>query len=483
MKKIKEFLLKTFPSLKTRQFKAGGYSFVSGAIVLTILIVINVLVSYIPASSTQFDMSSAHLYSITSQSKVVVNALEKDVDIYWICQAGEEDDVIESLLNKYDSLSEHLNVIRKDPDIYPTFASQYTSSTVYNNSIIVECEDKYRYIDYNDIYVASGTAYASYYEDITYSFDGEGAITSAIDYVVSEDLPKIYFLQGHGESELSSTVLKSIEKENYEYDSLSLLNEEVPEDCDILMIYAPTSDISDIEKDYLIDYVNEGGHLLICAGPVQDTTLTNLNAVLENYAVQVNEGIVIENDYNYYAFNMPYLLMPDINSDIDITSEIASEGYHILMPICNGYTINSNSSYTITSLLDSSSTSFSKIEGYNLNTYEKEDDDIDGSFALAVLIESNSNDGKIVCFGSSLFLDDAYVSYSSGANEDLILNSLAYMSNDDNAAISIRPKSLSYDYLTISSSTSTYLKILMVGIIPLAYLISGVDTIIRRRKK
>ena len=27
--------------------------------------------------------------------------------------------------------------------------------------------------------------------------DGEGAITSAIDYVVSDELPKLYFVEGH----------------------------------------------------------------------------------------------------------------------------------------------------------------------------------------------------------------------------------------------------------------------------------------------
>lgn len=36
----------------------------------------------------------------------------------------------------------------------------------------------------------------------SYSFDGEGLITSAIAYVVSDDLPQLYVLEGHGEAEL-----------------------------------------------------------------------------------------------------------------------------------------------------------------------------------------------------------------------------------------------------------------------------------------
>ena len=44
------------------------------------------------------------------------------------------------------------------------------------------------------------------------SFDGEGAITSAIDYVVTEDLPQLYVLEGHGEAELPSTFSDQLER-------------------------------------------------------------------------------------------------------------------------------------------------------------------------------------------------------------------------------------------------------------------------------
>ena len=45
-----------------------------------------------------------------------------------------------------------------------------------------------------------------------YSFDGEGAITSAIDYVISDELPKLYSLEGHGEAELAVHVGRIREK-------------------------------------------------------------------------------------------------------------------------------------------------------------------------------------------------------------------------------------------------------------------------------
>ena len=72
--------------------------------VLALLIVVNLFVSALPTTLTKYDISSTQLYSITSNTKVVVNALEQDVTIYWVVQSGEEDDVIENLLGKYESL-------------------------------------------------------------------------------------------------------------------------------------------------------------------------------------------------------------------------------------------------------------------------------------------------------------------------------------------------------------------------------------------
>lgn len=144
---------------------------------------------------TKYDISASKLYSITSNTKVVVNALEEDVTIYWIVQSGKEDEVIENLLSKYESLSDHIEIVKKNPDVFPTFAEQYTDETVSNNSLVVECGERSRFIGYDDIYLQEADLYSYSYNT---SFDGEGSITSAIDYVVNEEQPQLYLLEGHG---------------------------------------------------------------------------------------------------------------------------------------------------------------------------------------------------------------------------------------------------------------------------------------------
>lgn len=455
----------------------GSYSLVISVVVLALLIVANIFVSALPTNLTKYDISSTKLYSITSNTKVVVNALEQDVTIYWIVQAGEEDDVIENLLGKYESLSDHISVVKRNPDVYPTFAEQYTDEDVPNNSLVVECGDRYRYISYNDIYVSESNMYSYSYST---SFDGEGAITSAIDYVVTEDLPQLYVLEGHGEAELPSTFSDQLEKENYELNTLSLLTvDEVPEEADCILIYAPSTDLSEEEVTMLQDYVSNGGKLMVSAGTTENGSLPNLYSLLENYGITAAEGIVVEGDREHYAFGMPYVLMPDIASS-DITDSLTEENYYVLMPISQGMTVGSTTNGTVTSLLTTSDTAFSKVAGYSLETYEKEDGDIDGPFSVAVSIEDQGG-GQIVWFSSSVFLEDMYNAYSSGANVDLAMNSLSWLVGE-REAISIRSKSLNYNYLTISDSTSSLLKGLMIGVFPLAYLCIGITVILVKRK-
>ena len=469
--------MKKKPISSGQALRGGSYSLAITAVVLAIVIVVNIFISILPTNLTKLDISASKLYSITSNTKAVVNNLTQDVTIYWVVQADQEDAVIENLLGKYESLSPHIDVVKKNPDVFPTFTQQYTDEQVPNNSLIVESGERSRYVSYNDIYLVDADLYSYSY---TTSFDGEGAITSAIDYVVTEDLPQLYVLEGHGEGELPATFADSIDKENIEVNALSLLNiDEIPEDADCIAIYAPQSDITQEEAQMLIDYADNGGKLLVMAGPVKDAALDNLNSVLSHYGVSTVEGIVVESDRSHYAFGYPYILMPTMTSS-EITDSLIDANYYPIFPIAQGLNIE-NGSEEVTQLLSTSVLSFSKAAGYELDTYEMEEEDIEGPFTLGVSI-ATEGEGQIVWFSGSDFLSEMYNAYSSGANVDLVMNALSSLIGE-REAIAIRSKSLNYNYLTINDSTTSVLKTLMIGVFPLAYLSVGVVVIVMKRRK
>ena len=458
--------------------RGGGYALAVTAVVLAILIAVNVFASALPATLTRQDISAAQLYSVTSNTKVVVNGLTDNVTIYWIVQSGEEDDVIGNLLEKYDSLSDRITVEKRNPDVYPTFAQQYTDEAVANNSLVVECGEKSRYIPFTDIYLGEVNVYTGGY-DAT-DFDGEGAITSAIDYVTSDEYPQVYLLEGHGEGELPEGFAEQLEKANLETQSLSLLSvDAVPEDAACVFVYAPQSDLSAEEAEMLSDYVSGGGKLLVCAGAVEGGLPENLYGLLADYGVTAHEGLVVDTDRAHYAL-APYLLMPDLNSS-PATDPLMESNYYTVLPLAIGLTVGEDTgSGTVTQLLTTSELSYSKAAGYELETYEWEEGDAEGPFAVALTVE-DSGGGQIYWFSSDQFLADEYNALSSGANQDLAMNALSGLVGESEA-MAIRSRSLSYNYLTINAATAFLLQVLMIGVFPLAFLGAGICVVLKRRR-
>ena len=317
-------------SLTTRAFRVGGYSVAAAAIVVFLAVVANILVNALPASVTQLDTTAGTLYTLSQETEDILDGLEQDVTIYWIVQSGQEDETLGTLLDRYAARSDYVTLETIDPDVSPNFLQEYVSGTVYNNSLIVESGDRNTYVSYEDIYEYS---YSSDYSSYDVSFAGESSLTSAIDYVLSDTLPKLYTLTGHGEDDLSTSFQSAVEQQNIEVADLSLLTEEsVPEDADCLLINGPDSDLSQDEVEAIQAYLDTGGDLIVLTDPAQDgQDLTNLEALMGEYGMTANDGVVIEGDTANYALGSPFYLLPNLESH-SITSPLQEGGYYIRWP-------------------------------------------------------------------------------------------------------------------------------------------------------
>lgn len=289
--------------------------------------------------------------------------------------------------------------------------------------------------------------------------------------------------------ELSSDFADAVDQQNIETEELSLLTvEAVPEDADAVLIYAPQSDLSEDEVEKLSAYLEGGGSLLLITSPLSDAdALANLEGLMEeSYGVSAADGIVMEGDQSYSIYGYPYYLLPDLGSH-DITSPLSSGGYYVMLSTAQGLTVADElpDGVSVTELLTTSDSAYSKAAGYDLTTYDREEGDLDGPFALAVAITdqvSDETESKVVWVSSSYLVDDVTNEMISGGNQDFFLNALSWMV-DQEESISIHAKSLSYDYLTINSATASTLTIVVVALIPLAYLGVGLYIWIRRKRR
>ena len=470
--------------INKKTLKNGSYSVVLSVIFVVIIVVVNLIVDAFPSTYTELDVSDQQLFSIGDQTKDFLKELDKDVTIYQIAQSGSEDEVVSKLLKKYEEASDHIKVETKDPVVNPKFTSEYTDEEVSSNSLIVVCGDRSKVVDYNNIYESS-IDYNTY-SYTTSGFDGEGQITSAISYVTSDNLPVLYTLDGHGEKSLDSTLQEDIEKANIEIKSLNLLTEEsVPEDADCLMINSPSTDISEEERDAIIEYLENGGKAMIFSDYTEGS-MDNFDAVLENYGVERVDGIVIEGDAQHYAMQMPYYLLPDVSS-AEAVSDFSSQGYFVLAPYAQGIRQldNVRDTLTIESLLTTSDDAYSKTD-LNTETLEKTDEDIDGPFDIGVSITEEVDDDKttqIVYYSTANLMDSQINQMVAGGNEQMITESLNWMcSTDETSTISIPSKSLEVSYLTVTAYDAAYWKICVMGLIPGVFLVVGFVIWLKRRK-
>lgn len=486
-KKLKKWDIKAYLENRKKNkknIKNGSYSMAISAVMIAIAVVLNLVVSELPSQYREIDLSEAKLYTIGEQTKKLLSGLSKDVTIYHVVQSGNESNDLTNLLERYQDSSSHIKVETKDPALNPNFSAQYTEEKAVDNSIIVVCGDRSKFISYESLY-ESEVDYNTYSYKTT-GFDGEGQITSAIDYVVSEDLPNMYVLEGHGEATMSETLKSLIQKQNINIKNLNLLTQDgVPEDADCMFIFAPTADFSKEEADKLLQYFESGGKAIIVSS-YTETELPNFKSILENYGVKPCEGVVIETDSNHFISQNPLYHLPEI-ADHEITSSLTEQGRYVLMPLAQGIQRleNYRDTLTIEDLLVTSDEAYSKVNINDLATMEKEEGDIDGPFSLGVAVTEavgEENETQIAYFSSESLLNDETNQMVSGGNYELFSASLSWMCENEQS-VSIPVKDMNVSYLTIPASDVSIWSIVTIAILPIGILLIGGVIWFRRRKQ
>lgn len=465
--------------------KMGGSQMMLCAAAILIAILVNLIAARLPSTATQFDLSSEGFFTLSEQTKNITAGLTEPVTIYLIAETGAEDDTVSTLLDRYAAASSNITVEQIDPVLYPNFTANYTTESLADNSIIVESAKRFKVVDNSKIFVQD---LSSYYTtgQVSTSFDGEGAITSALSYVVTDDLPVVYALTGHGEAALSQNLQNMIGKDNYTLSSLELLTEDgIPGDCDALLIVSPQTDITEREKEAILSYMEKGGNVMLFADLITAET-PNLDALLDAYGLQLERGIVIERGgNNFLAGGYYHYLLPDIKSH-GITASLIENNKRVLLPAAQAVTETAShrSSLSVTTLLTTTSESYLKPSAYEMTTMEKETGDIDGPFpvGMAVTEETSGGTTHLAVFTSSYTLDDSFDQIVYSANSDMFLSALGWMCQYEQS-MSIHAKAVNSEVLVVPASAGNTWGMIMVIVLPLALLALGLLVTLSRRKK
>lgn len=445
----------------TKAFRKGSYSTVIMVVIIAIVIAANVMFSKLPTAARNIDVSSNNLYSIGDTTHSVLDGLKNDVEIVVIKDKESTDKRISTLLAKYADYSDHIKVTYKDPVLYPSVLTTYDTE---ENNIVIKCDatDKTTKVAFSDIIVTSTSYYGSTYET---SFDGEGQLTKAIDYVSNENNKLIYTISGHGESDLGKNISGLISKSNFNVKSVNLLVDNgIPDDCDMLICNQPTKDLADDELKLLREYMENGGKMTVV---LADTTTEtpNFDALMADYGISKVNGYIADTE-RYYGQNV-YQIFPNYSSG-DITGKFGSEEYTLLFGSL-GLKVEETDGVTVDEFLTTSDKGAAVVG---------ENDYTEGKYTLAAA--ATKDESRFTVFGSASIIDDEFTSYYTNLMDlQVFMNSIT-ANFDDVSNISIDSISLQTTYNTIANGSG--IGAIFIGIVPVALLILGFLRWFGRRK-
>lgn len=444
---------------------------------------------------TPIDLTEDKLYTLTDESKEKVKDINQDVNIYFVGYTDSDSTI--DLAKEYTKVNEKIKVDSVTTESRPDLAQKYGIETS-SEGIIVESGERYKVLSSSDLYTYDSSTGES--QNVA-----EEKLTAAIRSVTVDKLPKVYFLNGYSSFTLSSGMQylnMYLQNEVNEVTTLDVLSTgKVPDDCSVLVIASPEKDFDDIATNAITDYINKGGNILwLNAAMAKQVDLPNVNKVLALYGIKPFEvGIIRETDSSKMVADSPDLILPEIQY-ADVTSKLYNAEGIIFI---NATKINvvtddelTSLNVTKTELVKTSENAYFRTNFQNTSN-DPQSDETKGEYLLGAqfdktITEANEEaktqavKSKLIIYGENYFVSDYQLTQSTQTpmvayrnNKDLVLNSIAYLSNREED-ITVRKSTGSVTYTSTEQENRIILAI--ITFVPITIIVVGIIVWAKRRR-
>lgn len=474
---------------KRRKMTSANYTMAMTALVLAFVIIINLVVSALSTDYRQIDLTRGSIFTLTEDSLEFLETLEEDVTIYHILtDITNRNDDLYRLLQVYADTSSHVRIQTINPAQNPTFMED--REYVSEGSIIVEYGDKFKAIELSDMLIAS--------EDSTtgntyYFYDMEGQITSALDYVTSDNIPKAYILRSASRDVFDDSLVGEIAKQNIDIEAINIIeNDGIPEDARVIILDQPAEDITDKEYEMLTEYMDNGGSLLMFEyyNHNSDSELPNIENLLDHYGISANYGVALETNSSYIYNSTAYYSKPLVEEH-EITKDIIENDSNLLVVMGDAIEIGDvPDSVTVEPLLTSTSNAYYKAASYKKGTASTSmgqlASDPVGTFNYAVAITDDISEelqSKFVYISSYAFAEtDTFSEVVGSGNATFVVRCMQWLAGQEQT-ISIPMRSRTYNSLVYTLDARNRIMYTVVIIVPVVVLVYGGYVWFRRRRK
>jgi ABC-type uncharacterized transport system involved in gliding motility auxiliary subunit len=412
-----------------------------------------------------FDFTSERLNSLSDQTMKIIKGLAEPLDVkifYAGAAVGQDKATLKQNLQVFEEAS---------PKIHLQFINSYEE---------VPLASKYLN-DVQDKATSPIIGFAEYKgKRIRIAWPiGEEQLTSAMIKATRASEKKIYFIQGHGERDLSgageegiSEFAKALTEASYKVETLNLVErDKIPEDAAMLAIVGPATPFLDQEIKLLREYVLGGGRILIAIDPGQRHNLANLTKPL---GVEFANNIVISINPRISGRSQWTIAATQFDSVSDVTAPIPNGRTYAVMDLASQLrpAMNADPEFKVTEIVKSSPMSFTvndiQAEPPKSANYD--------TYAVGIQVKGPKKLEAIV-YGDSDFISNKGFNYFS--NRDLSLNSVASLTNEADL-ISIRPKLPKGTLVRLTAINRGFFLIAGLGL-PVVFMILGLVMWYRRR--
>ena len=488
---------------------------VLAAVALLLALALGMGAALIPERLITPSVKKNETFGIVAATKEYLENLTDDVTVYYLVDGGKKsaDTDMQYFLYDLAELSPHLSVEIVNTAKETAFLERYGATGLSDQSFVVATNDRYILLGNNDLYHYYNadlqvtlspvqyayylSAYTSYVQSqgqgqydqtaVSYGaqlynstttvayFDGCVRLTNAIAYVTSDKVPtaKIFGSQNAMDASLKSYLISG----GYYFEEINSPLE-IGNDCDVLILHTPKSDITDAEAEALSSYLAGGGKVFLITSCYY-ADMPNLHSVTREFGLDVlsEKNIVCEQDTEYhYSTDRPDYFLAHIAS-CDITKSF--DGYFAVMT-AHAIKIEETLPEGVTAFpfLYTGETTGSLIVVYDNGEQGEET----GERYVAAAV-AQKGDGTLLWLASPESATATGYSLSAGGNFTLIDEALDWMTQNEYTAVSVSSTLMTTGTLAIGSGGVAALAVLLGFALPLSLVIPGAVYLYKRKKR
>ena len=475
--------------IKNKWLIKGTTTILLVAIVIACYIGLNILVEKI--NLEDIDFTEKKLYSLSNETKDKISNLDKEITIQLINMSNYE--YVQEYAEKYTKISDKIKI-----DKISDLSTRIDLMTKYNlqntdSLMVIKTNEEEKTLTVNDLYTYDYTTYQQI--DRT-----EEAITNAIVEVTIAEKPKIYILSGktyYQTQQALYSVTSQLEAEANEVEYLDILSKGVvPEDCDCLIITTLEKDLSEIERDKILQYIKKGGKMMILSSQnILEVDTPNFDKILAEYGIKIEFGAIFEQDTSRMLQNAPEFAIADVNA-----SFMKKMDMNIKLCIVDGGKIQFAEQDELTKLgveYEAIATTGEKSfirTNFDIKSYTRtKQDGEEGSSIVGALVTKTISDdikSELIIYSNEICasdmqipVSDQYYMYAVDLhnNKDVVLNSISYLTKRTDTIV-IR-KTGEEEIYNVTDQQDMIIKII-IFVLPVLVIIAGIIVWqVRRRKK